>query len=168
MATPQLSQVIDNARTFGLVNSLNNTTADITLNGINTTSFKAVTTGYIVTIWDEIAYADPSDDPNMEKAQVTAAVIGITGSLTLHRPTPKAHTGTPRIALLVTAQIVVELQNAVLALVNLVNKRQIMSPDGTVYAITIDNDGSLVTAIDSAMTGDTTNFPFGTLGLGFF
>lgn len=106
-------QVKDNAKGRVSIGALNNTTNPITLSSFDTTKFLAVTTGYAVTIWDDTTYADPGDDPNMEKALVTAATIGVSGSLTLSRPNAVAHVGTPRIALLVVAQHISDITTAV-------------------------------------------------------
>lgn len=106
-------QVSDNSETLALDESLNNVTNPITLSGIDTTKFDPVLTGYVVTIWDDVNYEDPSDDPNMEKALVTAATIDVAGSFTLTRPFAKAHAGAPRMALLVVAQHIRDLANAV-------------------------------------------------------
>lgn len=108
-------QVKDNAQTIAPADSLNNTDASITLNSLDTTTFPVVTTGYAVTIWDDVNYQDPGDDPNMEKALVTAADIGVNGSITLLRGQAKAHIDSPRIALLALAQHITDLNNAVLA-----------------------------------------------------
>jgi len=106
-------QVSDNSSTRAVSDSLNNTTSPITLSGIDTTKFDAVVNGYAVTIWDDVTYPDPSDDPNMEKALVTAASISASGSFTMTRPYAVTHSGTPKIALLVVAQHVKDLQTAV-------------------------------------------------------
>lgn len=106
-------QVSDNSKTRALDGSLNNTTTPITLNGIDTTKFIPVTSGYAITIWDDTTYPDPSDDPNMEKALVTAATIAASGSFTISRPFAKSHTGTPKMALLVVAQHISDLQTAI-------------------------------------------------------
>lgn len=108
-------QVKDNAYSRVPADSLNNSTTNITVNSFDTTTFPEVTSGFAVTIWDDISYTNPDDDPNMEKALVTAAVIDALGSLTMYRGLPKVHTGTPKIALLNLAQHVSDLNAAVLA-----------------------------------------------------
>lgn len=168
MITPFL-QVSDNSKTLAAANSLNNTNATVILSGINTTSFPAVTSGYMVTIWNETAYPDPSDDPNMEKAHVTAATIGANGSFTITRTNAKAHPGNPRIALLVLAQHISELQDAVsnLQATDVPRGFYLKDTNGVVYKVTVDTDQSLTT---EPYDGDPTDtaFPFGSLGLGFF
>ena len=164
-------QVSDNAKTFAAANSLNNITPTLTISGVNTTSFPAVTTGYIVTIWNETLYPDPSDDPNMEKARVTAAEIGANGSFTLNRTSPKVHPGNPRIALLVLAQHLSELQTAVNELqgidVDVPLAYLIKTASGVVLKITVDEDQSLETSpYDDEVDGEA--FPFGVMGVGIF
>lgn len=106
-------QVADNAKTRCASGALNNITSPITLNNIDTTKMPAVTTGYIVTIWDDLTYPDPGDDPNMEQATVTGRVSGLTGSLTLTRSDAKSHTHSPRIALLSISRHISDLNAAV-------------------------------------------------------
>lgn len=111
------AQVSDNSYTRASSNTLNNTTSPITLDGVDTSRFNAITTGYIVTIWNDTAYPDnPASDPNMEKAVITAATINANGSITLSRPYAKAHLGTPIIAALVVAQHISDLDTAVTTL----------------------------------------------------
>jgi hypothetical protein len=106
-------QVKDNAYARSPNNALNNTTANLTLNSLDTTKLPVVTTGFALTIWDDVTYPNPGDDPNMEKCLVSDADIAATGSLTLFRGNPKAHTGTPKMALLMLAQHVSDLNQAV-------------------------------------------------------
>lgn len=107
-------QVKDNVKITAPTNVLNNTTSPLTIPGIDTTKFPAFTNGFIVTIWNEASYPDPGDDPNMEKAVVTAATINaLTGSLTLLRPLAKVHNGHPRIGMLMVAQHISDLDTAV-------------------------------------------------------
>lgn len=106
-------QVTDNARTLAPASSLNNTTTPLTISGLDTRKFDPVVNGYLVTIWDDVTYQLPDDDPNMEKAMVTAATIAPSGSLTITRSSPKAHTGSPRVALLAIARHISDLENAV-------------------------------------------------------
>jgi len=99
-------QIKDNASARTNLDTLNNITSPITLIGIDTTKLPAFTYGYILTIWDDVTYPNPGTDPNMEKVMVTAAVIGsaATGTLTLSRPLPNIHAGTPLMALLMMSQ----------------------------------------------------------------
>jgi hypothetical protein len=106
-------QVKDNAYSRVPNNALNNTSNSITITGIDTRRFMAVTTGYYLTIWDDATYPDPTDDPNMELALVIDAVIGLSGSLSLVRTTAYAHAGTPMIALLVISRHLTDLNTAV-------------------------------------------------------
>ncbi len=119
-------QVTNNAKTRAVSGTLNNTTSPITLSNIDTTMFDEVTTGYAVTIWDDTLYADPGDDPNMERALVTDAVIDTEdeGSLTLSRPFAVAHTGTPRVALLLVSQNISDLNTAVNTLETTITQKQ--------------------------------------------
>lgn len=93
--------------------ALNNVSTNLTISGFDTTKFVAITTGYIVTIYDDVTYTDPADDPNVEQAFVSAASISGSGSLTLVRSNPMAHTGTPRIALFALARHISDLDTAV-------------------------------------------------------
>jgi hypothetical protein len=168
MATPFL-QVSDNSKTLAPASSLANTSNPLTITGINTTKFPAVTTGFMVTIWDDVLYPDPGDDPNMEKAKVTAATINANGVITLTRTSPHAHLGTPRIALLVLAQHISELQAAVndLQAVDIPLAYLIKTASGVVLKVTVDEDQSLVTSpYDDEADGPA--FPFGVMGVGLF
>lgn len=106
-------QVKDNVKTLAAPDSLDNVTPSLTISGLDTTIFPPVSTGYFVTIWDDLLYPDPGDDPNMEKALVSAVVINGAGSITLLRPSPKRHVGRPKLALLVLAQHISDLDTAV-------------------------------------------------------
>lgn len=69
---------------------------------------------FLITIWDNNAYSDPGDDSNMEILKVTA----VSGSVfTIQRAqegtSAKAHFSGDMIAMLITAGIVEEVQNAV-------------------------------------------------------
>jgi len=142
--TPFL-QVKDNAKSIAPADSLSNTTANITVSGFDTTSFPEVTTGFAVTIWDDVNYLDPGDDPNMEKALVTAADIAEDGSLTLVRGQAKVHIGSPRIALLALAQHISDITGALNAL-----------------EIDVDTNLSLYTAHPRHVTIDTDDVEVGT------
>jgi parallel beta-helix repeat protein len=107
-------QVKDNVKTLAPTGSLNNITTPLTINGINTSAFPATfTVGYALTVWDDVTYPDPGDDPNMEKVLVTACTPATNGSITITRGTPHAHAGTPRIALLLISQHISDLDTAV-------------------------------------------------------
>lgn len=143
-------QVSDNSDTRALVDSLNNTTSPITLSGIDTTKFIEVTTGYAVTIWDDETFPNPDDDPNMEKALVTAATIDSSGSFTLTRPFAKTHSGTPRIALLVLAQHIKDHSTAINALEtktsNIDNTSDLNKPISTATQMALNGKEPTITA----------------------
>lgn len=157
MALTEFLQVKDNAKTLAPLGSLANITASLTVNGIDTSSFPAVTTGYIVTIWNDVTYPEPSDDPNMEKATVTATTIGANGSFTLLRTNPKVHVGTPRIALLVLSQHITEIQDAIHEIQDAVAQPSLYLQDanGVQWTISgITTDGALITSqVSSGTTG---------------
>lgn len=113
-------QVKDNAFARSPADALNNTDANIVISSLDTTKLPEVTTGFAVTIWDDVNYPDPGDDPDMEKCLVSAANIDANGSLTLIRGNAHAHSGTPKIALLMLAQHI----NDITAAVNIVETQK--------------------------------------------
>lgn len=91
---------------------LNNTTSPITLNLATGKGalFATIANGEYVTIWDKTTYADPIDDPQMEKATLTAR----TGdSITLTRPNAVTHAGTPYVAELIRKVHLTDIEGAV-------------------------------------------------------
>jgi hypothetical protein len=147
------AQVSDNSFARAVSNSLNNTTSPIVLSGIDTRRFNMITTGYIVTIYDDGTYdQDPSADPQMEKAVVTAATIGLSGSLTISRPNAKTHAGTPVIAALVVSQHLTDLDAAV-------NAAEANITANTSAIALKANTSSLATVATTGSYTDLTNKP---------
>lgn len=145
-------QVKDNVKTRIPDGALDNTTSPITVTSINTSLFPAVTTGYVLTIYDDTTYADPGDDPAMEKVLVTAVTIGVNGSVTLTRPFAVAHTGTPRAALFAVAQHISDITGAVTTLESQIVTKQATLVSGT--TIKTVNGASLLGPGDITITAE--------------
>lgn len=88
---------------------LNNTTTPLTLSVASGTGTKLATivNGQWITVWDKVTYPDPGDDPNMERALITARS---TDSITLARPNAVAHAGTPYLGELFRSQHLVDVE----------------------------------------------------------
>lgn len=109
-------QVKNNARTHISPNEINNTTSPITIGVVNGEGerFPTVTTGYWVTIYDDVTYTDPYDDPQMEIALVTGKT-GDTFTMTRSQlnTTAKSHSGSPAMKLLIVDQQINDIQTAI-------------------------------------------------------
>lgn len=167
MSVTAFKQVADNAKTRALVNVLDNTTSPLTFHIVGTlpATFPAVANGYYLTIWNDLLYPDPGDDPNMEKVLVTA----ITGTtITIVRgqlgTTAVIHPGTPRVALLNVSSLTQAMQASINNLENGTN-----IPYGTsANTVAQGNDARITGALQVGATagGDLIGtYPNPTLGV---
>ncbi len=117
-------KVSDNARSLASHDSLDNQSDPVTFDVLSADAARFPSSGrFLITIWDE-RFDDPGQDPNMEIAIATGRVgttITIQGRAYAGTPfgapgTPTPHTGTPNVALLMTAEHLTQLQGAVGAL----------------------------------------------------
>lgn len=119
---------------------------------------------FLLTIWDDVTYPDPSDDSGMEIVKVTNVLSGT--SFTIERgqegTTPSAHTESAAVALLITVGHFTEIEDAINSLEALDTLGELT--DVTISGTPADNE---ILGYNSG-SGEWINQTAAELGLGGF